>query len=79
MNFFDQIVKIERIDWLIRMKATGTPSQLARRVDVSESTLRRLIKIMMETGAPIKYNSNKNSFVYLIQKISRDSINSSES
>ena len=65
MNFFDRLVKIERMDWLIRMEATGNPHKFAKRVGVSESTLYELLKLMKEMGAGIRYDKNKQTYGYL--------------
>ena len=35
MNLLTQIRRLERLDQLIRMKATGTPKELAKRMQVS--------------------------------------------
>ena len=54
----------ERIHQLIRMKATGTPSQLAQRIGVSERNLYRIINDMREDGFPILYNRDRGRYYY---------------
>jgi len=51
-----QIALIERIDQLIRLKATGTPRTIARRLDLSESSFYRLIDTIKEMGAPVEFS-----------------------
>ncbi|MEQ5791682.1 HTH domain-containing protein [Muricauda sp. NFXS6] len=59
-----QIAILERIDQLIRLKATGRPKQLADRLEVSEATVFRMIETMKELNAPICYDLSRQSYVY---------------
>ncbi len=59
-----QIAVLERIDQLIRLKATGRPKQLADRLEVSEATVFRMIETMKELNAPICYDLARQSYVY---------------
>ena len=60
----EQINLIEQIDQLIRLKATGCPEQLAKRLKVSRAGLFRLIDAMKQLNAPIKYDIYLQSYVY---------------
>lgn len=64
MKLLQQINLIERIDQLIRMRATGTPKDLADRLELSQATVFRLIDIIKELGAPVEYNLSRQSYVY---------------
>ena len=55
---------IERIDQLIRLQATGTPLELASKLEVSKTKLYRIIRTMKLLNAPIEYNIALQSFVY---------------
>lgn len=59
-----QIEVLERIDQLIRLKATGRPKELAERLGVSEATVFRMIETMKEMNAPICYNLTRQSYIY---------------
>lgn len=59
-----QIEILERIDQLIRLKATGRPKQLAKRLEVSEATVFRMIDTMKEMNAPICYDLTRQSYIY---------------
>ncbi|WP_190810311.1 HTH domain-containing protein [Flagellimonas sp. S3867] len=59
-----QIEVLERIDQLIRLKATGRPKQLAERLGVSEATVFRVIETMKEMNAPICYDLTRQSYMY---------------
>ncbi|MGB5170853.1 MAG: hypothetical protein WBN69_05440 [Eudoraea sp.] len=59
-----QMAVLERVDQLIRLKATGRPKQLASRLRVSEATVFRIIETMKELNAPVFYDLNRQSYVY---------------
>ncbi|TPN87965.1 HTH domain-containing protein [Aquimarina algicola] len=55
---------IDRIDQLIRLKATGPPATLAARLGVSRTKIYRAIDVMKDLKAPIYYHHGIQSFVY---------------
>ncbi|MBR8537573.1 helix-turn-helix transcriptional regulator [Carboxylicivirga sediminis] len=63
MNFLTQMERYERIILLIKRKATGTPEQLAKRLDISESTLYEHIRVLKERGAQIEYCACRQTYV----------------
>ena len=60
----EQINLIEQLDQLIRLKATGTPEQLANRLNISRAGLFRIMDIMKHLNAPIKFDIYLQSYVY---------------
>lgn len=56
--------RLQTIDHLIRIKGTGTPAALAKRMRISERTLFEFLKMMRELGAPIEYDRYKESYFY---------------
>ena len=64
MNLLTQIERINHIDHLIRITATGTPAQLASKLNVSKSTVYRLIAQLKDMGAPIVYCRYCESYKY---------------
>ena len=64
-KLLQQIELIERVDQLIRLRATGTPRDLAGRLSISEASLYRLIETLREMGAPIEFSFSSQSYVYL--------------
>jgi len=64
MKLFEQLRLLERLDQLIRLKATGTPRQLARRIKVSERQLYRLIQELKDLGFPIEYCKDCRCYQY---------------
>ena len=56
--------RFKRLDEIIRSKSSGTPAQLAAKLDISESTLFEFIAVMKEHGAPIHYDKNAMRYIY---------------
>ncbi|MEI6275753.1 MAG: HTH domain-containing protein [Prolixibacteraceae bacterium] len=63
-KLLQHIQLIERVDQLIRLRATGSPRNLARRLAISEASLYRLIETLREMGAPIEFSVCYQSYVY---------------
>jgi predicted DNA-binding transcriptional regulator YafY len=59
-----RISQQERLDDLIRKKATGTPLELAQKMALSERTIYHLIEELREYGASIVYNKFRGSYEY---------------
>jgi hypothetical protein len=64
MKFTKQLNRFLRLDQLIRLKATGNPKILAKKIGVSESALYEYINEMKEMDAPISYDKVRNSYCY---------------
>ena len=60
----DALDRLARIDFLINHKATGTPTDLARKLNISERCVYKYITLMKDLGAPIKYAQHRNSYYY---------------
>lgn len=57
--------RLQQIDQLIRLKATGQPHELARKLRISPSTLYEYMDIMKNVlAAPIRYCHIRRSYVY---------------
>ncbi|SJZ58671.1 hypothetical protein [Sediminibacterium ginsengisoli] len=56
--------KIKRIDYLIARKATGSPTSLARRMELSQTTLFEYLALLKDMGAPIAYDKVRQSYCY---------------
>jgi DNA-binding IclR family transcriptional regulator len=56
------INRFRKVDDLIRRKATGTPAQLAEKLDIAESTLYQFLNVMKDLGAPIYYDKIRQSY-----------------
>ena len=88
-KFFEILELIDRLDGLIRRKATGKPSQLARRLNVCERKVYQLIDMLRNLGAPVAYCSQRESYYYeidvefrrdlFVQKVDAEKIKGGES
>ena len=64
MTFIEKVHLLERMDQLIRLKSTGTPTELAEKLNVSRSTIYEIIDCLKFLGAEIDYSRTKRSFCY---------------
>lgn len=55
---------MQRIDKLIKRKATGAPQELAERLSISKASVHRVIDVMKDFGAPIEYCISSQSYIY---------------
>ncbi len=69
MTFIEKLRLIERIDQLIRLKATGSADQLASRLGISRSTLYEILECMRNMDAEITYCRDQCTFYYETDKI----------
>ena len=59
------VTRLLAVDKLIKRKATGQPKELATKLQVSESTVYRILRILKENmGLSIEYSEKQNSYVY---------------
>ena len=63
-KLLQQVELIERIDRLIRLKSTGTPKKFAKRLNISEASLYRLIETIKGMDAPVEFSVRYQSYVY---------------
>lgn len=56
--------RLSRIDALIRIKGTGTPSELADKIGISERSTYEYIRLMRDFGAPVFYSRQRKSYYY---------------
>jgi biotin operon repressor len=64
MNITQQLHLLERLDQLIRLKATGTPTTLAKHIGMSKRQLHRLVQALREMGLPIEYCKKQKCYQY---------------
>lgn len=64
MNLFKDIEQIERLHGLICRKGTGTPEELANRLNTSKRNVYRLIDALKSHGFPIAYDKKRGSYFY---------------
>ncbi len=64
MKINHYVSRIQIIHRLIRNRATGTPGDLAQRLDLSESMVYNYLGFMKENGAPIAYSKRTKTYYY---------------
>ncbi len=64
MDTFKKLQRLKRLHGLIQLKSTGTPPQLAIRLDVSLATVSRDIEWLRSIGAPIAYDGDRQTYFY---------------
>ena len=64
----NKLEKLRHLDFLIRLEATGSPVELAEKMQVSERTVFYNVKLLKELGAKIKFDRSRNSYVYISDK-----------
>ena len=65
MKHLVDLAMMDRLDFLIRLQATGSPAELADRLGISYSSLYLTISFMKKfLKAPIRYNMYKQTFQY---------------
>ena len=64
MNLQEATQLLIRLYGLINRESTGTPEELARRLDKSVSTIHRYIGQLKDLGIPIEYCPHKRSYYF---------------
>ncbi|SKB52249.1 hypothetical protein [Daejeonella lutea] len=64
MKFIEQIERINRLHELIKFRRTGTPQELARRLDLSTSMVFKLLEELKVKEAPIEYSREFRTYYY---------------
>jgi predicted DNA-binding transcriptional regulator YafY len=65
MKLLEQLQRLERLDQLIRLKATGCADCLAQRMNLSRRTIYNLLDILKILGAEINYCALRQSYYYV--------------
>jgi len=63
MKFDEYEEKLDQLKKLVANASTGTPDELARRLNVSERTVRRLVEKLKTRKYEIEFNRKINSYV----------------
>ncbi len=58
------MANLQRLDELIRRRATGNPEELAGRFQVHEATIYRYLQSLRELGAPLRYCRSRKTYYY---------------
>jgi len=63
MNKFQKEALKERLLKLATLKGTGAPAELAGRFEVSERSIKRIVREIRESGIDIRYSKIRESYV----------------
>jgi ribosomal protein S25 len=63
MSKFERACIKERIIRLVRLKSTGTPSQLAQKFEISERSVKRIIRELKNDGEVTRFDHNRISYI----------------
>jgi len=58
------VTRLERLNYLIHIKATGNPKKLSHRLNVSERSLYEYISLLRSLGAPVQYDRTRETYFY---------------
>lgn len=64
MSMIDHILLLDHIHQSINNRRTGPPKDFAARLNISESTLYRIIADLKDLGAEISYSSARRTYYY---------------
>ena len=64
MNLTKYLERFDRLHHLIGKKSTGTPAELAEKLDLSKRAVYEYIRIMREIGAPIAFCHVRQTYYY---------------
>ena len=62
MTYFEYDEKLQLIKYLAQRRQTGTPSRLAKKLNVSERTVLRMIQQLRDHGYSIKFNRPRSTY-----------------
>ncbi|HYV91430.1 MAG TPA: HTH domain-containing protein [Chitinophagales bacterium] len=62
MRYIEYSKKLQAIKDMAEHRRTGTPRQLAEKLEVSERTAERMVEHLRDSGVPITYNRYRSSY-----------------
>ena len=63
MNKFQKETLKMRLLKLASLKSTGAPAELALRIEISERSIKRIVKELREEGTDLRYSQTRQSYV----------------
>jgi predicted DNA-binding transcriptional regulator YafY len=56
--------RLIRLDHLIQYKSTGTPTDCAQKIGISERSLYDYLRTLKEMGAPVRFSRGRRTYYY---------------
>jgi hypothetical protein len=64
MTFYEQLRLVQRMAGLIKSKATGSPENFAKRLEIPRSCMFRYLDVLKILGADIRYCKERQSYFF---------------
>ena len=64
MKTLKQLERLRKVHQLIKQEKTGTPKELAGRLDISERQLYNILEQLKEFNASLIFNRKRNTYYY---------------
>lgn len=64
MGYKEYSKRLLTVSYLVEKGATGTPKELANKLEISEKTARRMINHLRQQGESIKYCRIRQSYIF---------------
>jgi predicted DNA-binding transcriptional regulator YafY len=65
MNLYKQLRRMDRLDRMLQTRSTGTPKELAQKLELSPSHVYQIIRsLKSDFNAPIYYSRTEQSYYY---------------
>lgn len=64
MTLLKYIERLEQMDQLIRIKATGSSKEFADKLGISRSLMMQELNVLKELGADIAYDKKRQTYFY---------------
>lgn len=64
MNTLKQIQQLRKLHGMIKLESTGSPREMARKMNISERQLYHLLEQLRDMEAPIRYNRRAGTYYY---------------
>jgi len=62
MKFIEYAQKLETLKYLAEHKRSGTPDNLAKKLDISARTVHRMVQQLRDQGYHIKFNRLRHTY-----------------
>lgn len=63
MDYQTYSQKLDHLKWLAQRKMTGSPKELAKKLEVSPRTIKRMVMRLREEGIEIHYCRKNQSYI----------------
>ena len=65
MHYINELERLHQLHGLIKNENSGTPKQIARKMQISERSIYRLIEKLKDLNAEVCFDRKRNTYYYL--------------